>query len=156
MLGFHGNAVACQRPAPDLRQALVQAGCRVTRQRDAVFQFLRSVDSHPSAEQIFQEVRHKIPNISLATVYKALEALVAAGVALKLANAEGPARYDCHCEDHYHLRCTTTGEIRDLDTPFDPNLLAKLDPRLLDRLREQGFRFTNYRLEILGEFEKNV
>src|SRR5205823_13580561 len=96
------NAPIAEKPAPDLRHALDQAGCRFTRQREAVFEFLRSVDSHPTAEEIYRAVRHKIPNISLATVYKALDALVGAGVALKLSNAEGPARYDCHCEDHYH------------------------------------------------------
>ncbi len=132
----------------------MRAGCRFTRQREAVFQYLSSVESHPTAEQVYGAVRQKIPNISLATVYKALEALVGAGVALKLANAEGPARYDCHCEDHYHLRCATTGQIRDVHTPFDPDLLAKLDPQLVDDLREQGFRVTGYRLEILGQFEK--
>lgn len=155
MLGSDGNAVAFRKPAPDLRKALVQAGCRFTRQREAVFQFLNSVDSHPTAEQVFVAVRQKIANISLATVYKALEALVGAGVALKLANADGPARYDCHCEDHYHLRCVATGEIRDLDTPFDRDLLKKLDPHVIEHLRRQGFHVTSYRLEILGHFEKN-
>src|SRR5437899_4114320 len=138
MPGPEGNTVACNPPVSDLRHALMQAGCRFTRQREAVFQFLSCVESHPTAEQVYAAVRQKIPNISLATVYKALEALVGAGVALKLANAEGPARYDCHCEEHYHLRCATTGQIRDLDTPFDPDLLAKLDPQLEEHLREQG------------------
>src|SRR5207245_4103439 len=88
-----------ETPAPDLRQALDQAGCRFTRQREAVYDYLRSVESHPSAEEVYQSVRKAIPNISLATIYKALDALVGAGVAMKLSNADGPSRYDCHCED---------------------------------------------------------
>src|SRR5438445_1362544 len=128
--------------APDLRQALDQAGCRFTRQREAVYDYLRSVESHPSAEEVYQSVRKAIPNISLATIYKALDALVGAGVAMKLSNADGPSRYDCHCEDHYHIRCLQTGQVRDLDLPFDYQLLDKIDPKLVERLRAQGFHAT--------------
>jgi Fur family peroxide stress response transcriptional regulator len=139
--------------APDLRRALDQAGKRFTRQRAAVYDCLKNALSHPTAEQVYLSVRHQIPNISLATIYKALEALVDAGVANKLANADGPARYDCRCGSHYHLRCVKSGEVRDLSTPFDPDLLNKIDPKLVESLRAQGFEVTDYRLEILGQFK---
>ena len=87
-----------------LRTALDRAGCRFTRQRAAVFDYLRSVNSHPTAEEVYTAVRQQLPSISLATVYKALEALVAARVASKLANADGPARYDCRSDAHSHFR----------------------------------------------------
>jgi len=135
-----------------LREALEKAGWRFTRQRAAVYQFLRSVASHPTAEQVYSVVRRHIPNISLATVYKALEALVDAGLAAKLADADGPARYDCRSDAHYHLRCLETGQVRDLPTPFDPDLLSKLDPTLIETLRQQGFQVTGHRLELLGHF----
>ena len=83
-------------PPPDnqgseanLRQALERAGRRFTRQRAEVFAYLRSVDSHPTAEQVFDAVRLHIPNLSLATVYKALEALVDAGLAARLPDTLG-------------------------------------------------------------------
>jgi Fe2+ or Zn2+ uptake regulation protein len=136
-----------------LRLALEKAGWRYTRQRAAVFDYLRSVDSHPTAEQVYTAVRRSIPNISLATVYKALEALVEVKLAAKLADAEGPARYDCRSDEHYHLRCLKTGQVRDLSLPYDPNLPAKLDPQLVEQLRRQGFRLTGHRLELLGTFE---
>lgn len=146
-------------PAPscadtDLRQALDQTGRRFTRQRSAVYDYLRSVDSHPTAEEVYHSVREHIPNISLATVYKALEALVDSKLATKLANADGPARYDHRCDAHYHLRCTKSGQVRDLDVSFDQDLLAKVDSALVETLRRQGFEVTGYRLEILGHFEK--
>src|SRR5439155_4739255 len=136
----------------ELRHALEKAGWRFTRQRSAVFSYLRSVDLHPTADQVYSAVRQQIPNISLATVYKALEALVDAGLAAKLADADGPARYDCRSEAHYHLRCLKTGQVRDLPTSFDPDLLDKLDPTLLSSLRAQGFLVTGHRLELLGHF----
>jgi Fe2+ or Zn2+ uptake regulation protein len=137
----------------DLREVLDKAGWRYTRQRAAVYDCLRAADSHPTAEEVYLSARHQIANISLATVYKALEALVNCGVANKLTSADGPARYDCHCDAHYHLRCLKTGEVRDLGTPFDPELLHKLDPNLVASLRQQGFEVTDYRLEILGHFK---
>lgn len=141
-------------PETDLRDALDKAGWRFTRQRSAVFDFLRSVESHPTAEDVYLSVREKIPNISLATVYKALEALVDSGLATKLMYADGAARYDHRCDSHYHLHCTRTGQVRDLDTPFDAQLISKLDPRLVEMLEQQGFHVTSYRLELVGHFEK--
>lgn len=135
-----------------VRQALEAAGCRCTPQRAAVFGYLDRVESHPTAEEVYLAVRRQLPKISLATVYKALEALVEADLATKLTNGDGSARYDCRSEDHYHLRDVATGEIRDLPVAFDPNLLAKLDPALIDRLAGSGFQVTGYRLEVLGRF----
>jgi len=133
-----------------LRRALEKAGWRFTRQREAVHAYLCSVDCHPSAEQVYLAVRQQLPHISLATVYKSLEALVDVGLASKLADTEGPARYDCRNDAHYHFRCLETGEVHDLETPYDPRLLDKLDPRLVASLQTQGFEVTGYRLELLG------
>src|SRR5712691_3633236 len=110
----------CQGSETVLRDALEKAGWRYTRQRAAVFSYLRSAASHPTAEQVYRAVRQLIPNISLATVYKALETLVEARLAAKLADADGPARYDCRSDSHYHLRCLKTGQVRDLPVPYDP------------------------------------
>lgn len=135
-----------------VRLALEQSGCRCTAQRAAVFGYLEQVKTHPTAEEVYRAVRRQLPRISLATVYKALEALVAADLVTKLTNGDGSARYDCRSEDHYHLRDLTTGEIRDLAVEFDRNLLAKLDPQLVERLAGDGFQVTGYRLEVLGRF----
>ena len=142
---------APDQPA-ELRRALERAGWRFTRQRAAVYTYLCSVDSHPTAEQVYLAVRAKVPNISLATVYKALEALVDVKLAARLHDLDGPARYDCRSEEHYHLRCTDTGQVRDLDIPYDPDLPAKLAPRLVDELRRQGFEITGHRLELFGHY----
>jgi len=150
----HREKTAERSVAVDLRRALDRAGWRFTRQRAAVYDYLRSVESHPTAEDVYSSVRHEIPSISLATVYKALEALVDAKLASKMADADGPARYDCRSDAHYHVRCLKTGRLRDLDIPFDPDLLDKLDPHLVEKLRRQGFHVTNYRLELLGHFQE--
>jgi Fur family transcriptional regulator, peroxide stress response regulator len=136
----------------ELRLALEEAGWRFTRQRAAVFHYLRSTDCHPTAEQVFLAVRQQIPHISLATVYKALEALVDAGVAARLPDSEGPTRYDGRSDAHYHLRCEQTGMVRDLPLPYDPRLIDKIAPELVECLRRQGFELTGHRLELVGHF----
>ena len=89
----------------------------------------------------FTRSARRIPRISLATVYKALEALVAIGAVHPVDGLEGTgsARYDARREDHYHFRCLRTGTVHDLPTRFDPDLIAKLDPALAENLRRARF-----------------
>jgi len=70
-----------------------------------------------------------------------------------VASGDGPCRYDCRTDAHYHLHCLRTQRLEDLDTPFDPHLIDKLDPALTESLRRQGFHLTGYRLELLGYFD---
>ena len=143
----------CPAGQRDLQAALERAGWRLTPQRAAVYASLRAAANHPTAEQVFTAVRQEIPNISLATVYKGLEALVDAGLAARIAGGPGPARYDGRSDAHYHLRCERTGEARDLPLDYDPDLLAKIAPALTETLRRQGFEVTGHRLELVGHYQ---
>jgi len=44
--------------------------------------------------------------------------------------------------------------LLDLPTPYDPELIDKLDPELTGRLQRQGFHVTGYRLELVGFFDE--
>lgn len=135
-----------------LREALEAAGLRATPQRLAVYDQLVASSSHPTAEEVFRAARLHMPRISLATVYKALEALVAVGAVGRLPACDGvgSARYDARGDKHYHFRCLRTGAVHDLPTRYDPDLIDRLDPLLVDELRSRGFQVTGYRLELLG------
>jgi Fur family transcriptional regulator, peroxide stress response regulator len=146
------NPKPCVLGQADLRQSLEKAGWRYTRQRSGVFTYLQAATSHPTAEQVFAAVRTEMPRISLATVYKALEALVDAGLAARIAHDSGAARYDARSEAHYHLRCEQTGEVRDLSLDYDPHLIEKIAPQLVEALRTEGFEVTGHRLELIGRF----
>lgn len=126
-----------------LRTALEASGHRHTAQRAAIFRFLRGVKTHPTADEIFTQVRELLPDISLATVYKALEAFVEAGVARKLAIGGGPARYDGRLDDHDHVRCLKCGLVRDVVGSHDSDMIQGLKS-------EDGFEIVDYRLELLG------
>src|SRR5688500_15930797 len=75
-----------------LRDALEANGQRFTEQRAAVYRFLRGNTEHPTADEVFTAVRAEIADISLATVYKALETLVSCGLAAKLSYVDGSDR----------------------------------------------------------------
>lgn len=136
-----------------LRRTLEASGRKFTPQRAAVYEHLARAQGHPTAEEVYRGVKPALPSISLATVYKALDALTAAGLADKIAVADGSARFDARRDHHYHLRCLRSGAVEDLPTAFDPNLVAKLDPALSAWLDRRGFRVSGYRLELIGTFE---
>jgi len=89
---------------------LRNAGYRVTKQRTAVYQYLLSTDAHPTAETIHLSVRHRLPNISLATIYKAVDSLVDVG----LVNRIQRLRKDSGLEITDRIRLAISGpqEIR--------------------------------------------
>lgn len=127
-----------------LRKALERSGQRYTEQRGAVYRFLVSTDTHPTADDVFLAVRSEIPGISLATVYKSLETLVSCGLATKLTYGDGSARYDGRTDVHHHARCLSCGKVMDLP--------GRLQSREIEKLQEGtgGFEVTGYRLEVLG------
>ncbi|HZS04945.1 MAG TPA: transcriptional repressor [Blastocatellia bacterium] len=126
-----------------LREALGDEGRHFTRQRAAVFEYLSRVDHHPTAEEVFLAVRQKLPRISLATVYKNLEALAACGTAAKLTYGDAAARYEIRRDHHYHTRCLGCGSLTDLDATAGEQFLKRIRP-------QAGFEVTDYRLELLG------
>lgn len=101
-----------------LRDALEANGQRYTEQRAAVYRFLHGTDAHPTADEVFTAVRAEIADISLATVYKALETLVSCHLASKLAYSDGSARYDARTDEHCHTRCLACGVVRDVAQPL--------------------------------------
>ena len=124
-----------------LREVLEAHGQRFTEQRSAVYRFLAGTDQHPSADEVFTVVRGEIPDISLATVYKALETLVSCGLAVKLTYGDDSARYDARTDDHYHSRCLRCGVVRDV---------AGAAPALPQMEVGAGFRVEGFRVEVVG------
>jgi Fur family transcriptional regulator, peroxide stress response regulator len=123
-------------------EALQSKGFRLTPHREAVHAYLARVDYHPTAEEVYLAVKAQGSRLSLATVYNALEALVEAGLASKLAFGDGSARYDIRTDQHDHIHCLGCGLLRDLP--------PRLRRESLGDVPEAGFQVTGYRLELLG------
>lgn len=129
-----------------LREALEANGQRFTEQRASVYRYLLSTEAHPTADDVFTSVRGELPDISLATVYKSLEALVGCGLAVKLTYGDGSARYDARTDPHPHARCLDCGAVIDVPGRLDHAALAGLGPL-------PGFAVEGYRLELVGHCE---
>jgi len=126
-----------------LRSALESHGQRFTEQRAAVYRSLCARVDHPTADEVFTSVRAEIADISLATVYKALETLVSCNLAAKLTYGDGSARYDARTDEHYHARCLSCGSVRDVHNSAVSGRLPEIRPT-------DGFRIEGYRLEVVG------
>lgn len=116
---------------------------RKSKQREAILKILTEPHSHPTAEQIYEQVRKKIPNISLGTVYRNLKLLHLEGKTLELDFNNGKSRFDGKTQNHYHFRCEQCGRIFDVDEPVH----LEIEKRLA---RKTGFKFHYHRLEFSG------
>ena len=116
---------------------------RATKQRESILKVLRNTRSHPSADQIYDEVRKAIHNISKGTVYRNLQVLQEDGAITEL-NLNGTvSRFEVKQESHYHFRCEQCGRVFDLDEPVN----SELDDRVA---RRTGFKITHHQIEFRG------
>ena len=101
---------------------LREKGLKVTTQRLAICKFILSRKDHPTAEQIYQELRTEYPTISLGTIYKNLKLLKDLGLIQELGFKEGSVRYDPDMELHINMVCSKCGKISDYKAENVENL----------------------------------
>ncbi len=85
---------------------------RMTQQRSVILEELQKVRSHPTADEVYEMVRKRLPRVSLGTVYRNLEILFEAGMIGKLAGT--PMRFDYDINDHHHIRCISCSRVDDV------------------------------------------
>ncbi len=93
---------------------------RFTKQRQAILEVMRHTDIHPEASWVYAEVRKVLPQISLGTVYRSLEALVEDGYLMAIQSVGDARRYDVKHPQHHHLVCKKCGKIFDIPTEHLP------------------------------------
>ncbi len=99
----------------ELRTRCREAGMNITPQRSAVYKALIGALDHPTPDDLFVAVRADMPEISLATIYKSLEALKKLGVVREVARLGEARRFDANLDHHHHMICTRCGRVSDLD-----------------------------------------
>lgn len=92
------------------------AQTRMTKQRALILETLRSVASHPTADELHGMVRERMPRISLGTVYRNLEHLALAGEIVCLERSGSQKHFDGNKTPHLHARCRVCGGIHDIMT----------------------------------------
>lgn len=86
----------------------------MTRQRKLILEILKDTKSHPTADWIYEQLKKKIPNVSLGTVYRNLRILKEEGEIMELSYGSSYSRYDGNPKNHYHLVCIKCGAVSDV------------------------------------------
>ena len=116
---------------------------RKSKQREAILRVVKSTNSHPTVDWVYEQVREELPHISLGTVYRDLKLLKEEGAISEIALADTLSRFDGETKNHYHFRCKQCGRIYDVDEPVD----EEMDKRVA---RKTGFKVSYHRLEFYG------
>ena len=123
---------------------LAAAGERVTRQRLLVADALSAVGRQVSAQDLYDRLRRRDPRIGRATVFRTLEALVAAGVARRLEQDGHVYGYvACRPEHHHHLACDRCGRVEEIDEDYITPVAERVAADL-------GFTIDDARLDFYG------
>lgn len=100
---------------------------RYSHQREKIYEYLSNTKEHPNAEQIYNDLKPSMPNLSLGTVYRNLKLLQNLGKIHTIPTIDGIERYDAEINNHVHFVCEKCGKIYDImDVNFE-KLINLLD-----------------------------
>jgi Fur family peroxide stress response transcriptional regulator len=97
----------------EFRRLCRRHGLRITPQRVAIYQRLVAARDHPSATELYKQVRVEFPNITLATVNRTLLAIAEIGLARPVLSSGEPKRFDPELQVHHHFHCLRCGRLVD-------------------------------------------
>jgi len=99
----------------ELNDRLHTSGLRFTAQRHEVLSVLLEKRDHPTAEEVFIRAKRRMPEISMATVYNCLDALVKCNLVRQVNLDRAATRYCPNMTEHSHFRCDACGRIYDIE-----------------------------------------
>ena len=121
---------------------------RYSQKRESIKQCLTGTTEHPSAEWVYNQLKPVYPDLSLGTVYRNINQLVADGEVRCVAVVQDKERYDARTEPHTHIICTRCGRVQDVDG-------AALPCELIDRVQAlSGFAVSYINLQFAGICEE--
>jgi len=129
-------------------ETLREQGYRLTPQRMMILSAIHASDHHISAEEIYDQVRVKYPQVNISTVYRTLELLKELGLVTETDLGGGKFRY--HAVEkghHHHLICRKCGQVFHLDE-------SVLNPVEGAILRQYGFKADLSHLAVFGNCVK--
>jgi len=125
-------------------ESLKSHGFRLTPQRLALVALLADTTTHPTANQLYEQLRTRFPTMSRATVYKTLSTLKELGEIQELSTGDGEARYDGYqAEPHPHLMCVQCKRIIDYPMEWPAALIAEIEAA-------SGFQILGYEMVFYG------
>lgn len=125
-----------------LQASLVKGGLRVTPQREHVYNVLLGKKNHPTAEEVFIRAKKGMPEISMATVYNCLDALVSCGLVRQVNQDREATRFCSNMQPHHHFYCDECGSAHDIEREDEFSAPPVAMPR--------GFKPSRYEVTIRG------
>jgi len=133
-----------------IKDKLVEKGLKVTPQRIAILEAIYTLRNHPTAEMIMDYIKDTHPGIASATVYKVLDALVENRLIKRVKTEKDRMRYDGIVENHHHIYCSESEEIKDyMNEELDQLLTAFFQKNEIN-----DFKIEEIKLQINGKFLK--
>jgi Fe2+ or Zn2+ uptake regulation protein len=127
-----------------LQGALRAAGRRLTAQRRLILQVLEESTGHLDADTLYDRVKARDPDVSLATVYRTLALLREIGLVEEHRLGQDHGHYEAvRQEPHYHFTCLRCDKVIEFDTP----LVAQIVQALCE---QEGVRVTSTHLHVSG------
>lgn len=118
-----------------------ERGVPLTVQRRTILEFLLQRSDHPTADEIYEGVKGRLPGVSRTTVYRVLETIVRLGLAHKVSHPGAAVRFDPIAEPHHHLVCGRCDRIFDLEDA------ARISVKVPKR---KDFEITDYSIYFRG------
>lgn len=118
-----------------------ERGLAMTVQRRTILEELVGRKDHPTADQVYDGVRDRLPGLSRTTVYRVLDTFVKVGAVQKVFHPDAVARFDPIHERHHHVTCSQCGRLFDLDAEAVPDVAL---PVL------EGFSIEDYTINFSG------
>ena len=105
---------------------LKENSIKITPQRLEILRYLDDHRMHPTADQIFTDLKEKNPSLSKTTVYNSVEILMNHGLIQSITISGSELRYDFKHGMHHHFLCKKCGRITDIDVEC-PNIGKMLE-----------------------------
>jgi Fur family peroxide stress response transcriptional regulator len=115
---------------------------RNTKQLEVIWDAIKDDTSHPTADQVYARVRDRFPNVSLGTVYRNLQKLVA-DEKLQVLMLGRSQHFDPLVTRHQHFICEKCGRVFDV-------LVDTGDEVKPAKLPHAGFKVTSHQLAFYG------
>ena len=129
------------------QEYLLRNGLKSTVQRDLIANEFYRLKGHITAEDLHSKIRKEHSSIGLATVYRTLKILTAAGLAHERRFNDGFSRYeffDPEDKHHDHIVCVACGKVEE----FENEEIEELQKSVAKRYR---FTMLDHKLEIYGK-----
>lgn len=132
----------------DLKQIIRSLNLKITDQRMIILKSILDGRRHVSAQELFEKINPKFPDIGFATVYRFLKSMTEGGLMTEMRMGGMPARYELTSKNHHdHLTCVECGQI----VEFENKDIEALQESVA---KQFGFILKHHILELYGVCSK--